>query len=160
MIRYVKGDATDPKGTGPKLIVHCCNDQGGWGSGFVLAISKKWDTPEAAYRIWSSITKDLPDNPFKLGSIQVVPVDPKEEIAVVNLIGQHRYGKSDSPHYPFIRYDAIRMGLQRVAKLALQWEATVHMPRMGCGLAGGTWDEVGKIVEETLIDVDVTVYDF
>jgi hypothetical protein len=35
------------------------------------------------------------------------------------------------------------------------------MPRIGCGLAGGKWEEVGKIVEEELVNrgVTVTVYD-
>lgn len=36
------------------------------------------------------------------------------------------------------------------------------MPRIGCGLAGGRWEEIGPIVEETLCEesVSVTVYDF
>jgi hypothetical protein len=35
------------------------------------------------------------------------------------------------------------------------------MPRIGCGLAGGKWEVVGKIVEEELLrsGVPVTVYD-
>jgi hypothetical protein len=35
------------------------------------------------------------------------------------------------------------------------------MPRIGCGLAGGTWERVGPLVEETLgrAGVAVTVYD-
>lgn len=36
------------------------------------------------------------------------------------------------------------------------------MPRIGCGLAGGTWDRVGPIVEEELCahGVPVMVYDW
>lgn len=30
-ITYVRGDATSPHGKGVKLIVHVCNDLGGWG---------------------------------------------------------------------------------------------------------------------------------
>ena len=45
-IRYVIGDATAPEGEGPKVIVHVCNDIGGWGRGFVVALSKRWDKPE------------------------------------------------------------------------------------------------------------------
>lgn len=30
-IQYIKGDATSPKGTDNKIIVHVCNDVGGWG---------------------------------------------------------------------------------------------------------------------------------
>jgi len=32
-IKYIKGDATNPAGEGNKLIVHICNDIGGWGKG-------------------------------------------------------------------------------------------------------------------------------
>lgn len=32
------------------------------------------------------------------------------------------------------------------------------MPRIGCGLAGGIWDEVGLLVEETLAGRGVAVF--
>lgn len=41
-INYLKGDATNPASAGNKIIVHVCNDIGGWGKGFVMAISKRW----------------------------------------------------------------------------------------------------------------------
>ena len=34
-----------------KIIVHICNDNGKWGSGFVLAISKRWIKPKDEYMI-------------------------------------------------------------------------------------------------------------
>jgi O-acetyl-ADP-ribose deacetylase (regulator of RNase III) len=51
-ISYIKGDATNPAGQGNKIIVHICNDIGGWGKGFVMAISKRWKEPERKYREW------------------------------------------------------------------------------------------------------------
>jgi hypothetical protein len=33
------------------------------------------------------------------------------------------------------------------------------MPRIGCGLAGGKWEEIAKIIQQTLT-VDVYIYDF
>src|SRR5205823_6841477 len=51
-ITYLKGDATCPQAKGVKIICHVCNDIGGWGKGFVLALSKRWSEPEAAYRKW------------------------------------------------------------------------------------------------------------
>ncbi|MEZ4800268.1 MAG: hypothetical protein R2809_10945 [Flavobacteriales bacterium] len=38
-VNYVTGDATIPQTNGNKIIVHVCNDIGGWGKGFVMAIS-------------------------------------------------------------------------------------------------------------------------
>ena len=54
------------------------------------------------------------------------------------------------------------MLFRSVALEALRLGASVHMPRIGCGLAGGDWQLVGKMVEEELVSVDVpvTVYDF
>ena len=49
-INDVIGDATQPVGAGPKIIVHVCNDIGGWGRGFVVAISNHWPEPELAQK--------------------------------------------------------------------------------------------------------------
>lgn len=45
-ITYITGDATRPQDQGAKIIVHICNDIGGWGKGFVVAISRRWPEPE------------------------------------------------------------------------------------------------------------------
>ena len=58
-ILYIKGDATAPIGSGVKVITHICNDIGGWGKGFVLALSKKWKMPEEAYRQWYKSQEEL-----------------------------------------------------------------------------------------------------
>lgn len=70
-ITYLKGDATSPQASGIKIIAHVCNDIGGWGKGFVLAISRRWPEPEKAYREWHCFRTS---NDFKLGSIQLVKV--------------------------------------------------------------------------------------
>lgn len=152
-IRYQKGDATRPD-TRPAVIVHVCNDVGGWGRGFVLALSRRWDAPESRYRAWA---RGEGEEPFRLGAVQLVEVEPG--LFVANLIGQHGVGARGG--IAPVRYHAIRAGLARVAAFALAEGASVHMPRIGCGLAGGTWDAVGVIVEEELAarGVPTTVYD-
>jgi O-acetyl-ADP-ribose deacetylase (regulator of RNase III) len=100
-LNYVIGDATQPVGEGPKIIVHVCNDIGGWGRGFVVAISKRWPEPEQSYRAWH---RGEIEAPFKLGEVQFVQVD--DSLWVANLIGQRDVVPSGniSP----VRYDAIR----------------------------------------------------
>ena len=80
---------------------------------------------------------------------------------VANLIGQHGVGTRTSKSPP-VRYEAIREGLVKIAAYALAQGASVHMPRIGCGLAGGAWTRVEPLIAETLLaaDLDVTVYDF
>jgi O-acetyl-ADP-ribose deacetylase (regulator of RNase III) len=153
-INYIVGDATQPVGACAKIIVHVCNDIGGWGRGFVLALSKRWPGPEQYYRAWHHGETQIP---FALGEVQFVEVG--NALWVANLIGQRDVRTVGG--IPPIRYEAIRKGLQRVAGEAKRLGASVHMPRIGSGLAGGNWETVGKIVEEELVNrgISVTVYD-
>ena len=153
-IQYVKGDATHPAGPGNKVIVHICNDVGGWGKGFVMALSAKWQEPEKQYREWFRTKEN-----FSLGQVQFVQVEPHTWVA--NLIGQ-RDVKRDKDGNPPIRYDAVGAGLDKVGQFAQERAAAVHMPRIGCGLAGGTWEEIEPLIHAHLAgrDIPVTVYDF
>ena len=74
-IQYLKGDATSPVVNG-SVIVHIVNDLGAWGSGFVLALSKKWEAPEKQYHDWFNY--DAP----KLGDVQFVIVDKNTIVAI------------------------------------------------------------------------------
>ncbi|WP_043471070.1 macro domain-containing protein [Kitasatospora sp. MBT66] len=154
-IDYVRGDATAPLGKGVKVIAHVCNDLGGWGRGFVLAVSRRWAEPEAAYRRWH---RERSKNDFGLGAVQLVQVT--EYLWVANLIGQRgiRTGRSSGPP---VRYEAIDTALATLGGHALSLGASVHMPRIGCGLAGGRWETVEPLVRARLTErgVPVTVYD-
>jgi O-acetyl-ADP-ribose deacetylase (regulator of RNase III) len=154
-IRYLKGDATSPQAAGNKVIVHVCNDIGAWGAGFVLAVSARWPEPEAEYRKWHA---DRAENDFGLGAVQLVQVE--QYIWVANLIGQRGIGTGS--HGPPIRYPAVDAGLAKVGDGALSLDASVHMPRIGCGLAGGKWDQIEPLIEKNLSarDITVTVYEF
>jgi len=144
-ISYVVGDATSPIGEGNKIIIHCCNNIGAWGAGFVLELSKKWMQPEIAYNIMKK---------RELGNVQYIRVE--NDIMVANMIGQNGvYAKNGKPP---IDYEAIRKCLINVNDMALQTNSTIHSPRFGAGLAGGDWNVIETIIKE-YIYFDVTVYD-
>lgn len=152
-INYVIGDATQPQGEGKKIICHVCNDIGAWGAGFVLAISRRWSFPEQFYRARQK---------YVLGDVDIISVNPvlsesSGDIYVANMIGQHRTGYDGNGNPP-IRYDAVRTALEKVNVVAEKQNATLHMPRIGCGLAGGEWEKIEEIIKE-VVTVDVTVYD-
>ncbi|MER6222835.1 macro domain-containing protein [Streptomyces sp900105755] len=153
-ITYVRGDATTPSGKGVKVIAHVCNDLGGWGKGFVLALSRRWPEPEKAYRAWH---RDRANNDFGLGAVQLVQVE--RYIWVANMIGQ-RGTRTGSKGVP-VRYEAIDAALAKLADEALERGASVHMPRIGCGLAGGKWSRIEPLIAERLVGrgVAVTVHD-
>ena len=148
-ITYLRGDATDPQASGIQIIAHICNDVGGWGKGFVLALSRRWSEPEQCYRAWFR-SKDR----FELGEVQFVPVG--ESLEVANMIAQRDIVPGSEG--PPIRYDALEKCLEKVAGHAAANSASVHMPRIGCGLAGGTWDKVEPIILKTLVASGVAVF--
>ncbi|MFG2957753.1 macro domain-containing protein [Streptomyces sp. NPDC048291] len=154
-ITYIRGDATTPSGKGVKVIAHVCNDLGGWGKGFVLALFRRWPEPEKAYRAWH---RDRAANDFGLGAVQLVRVD--RYLWVANMIGQ-RGTRTGSKGVP-VRYEAIDTALAKLADKATELGASVHMPRIGCGLAGGKWSRVEPLVNERLVArrIPVTVYDY
>ena len=73
--------------------------------------------------------------------------------------GQHLIW--DTEEGPPIRYEAVEKCLQNVAAKARELNATLHMPRIGCGLAGGSWDRIEPLIQRTLIELglDAHVYD-
>ncbi len=148
-ITYLQGDATVPQAKGKKIIAHICNDIGRWGKGFVLAIAARWNGPEAEYRVWHQR-----GDGFALGAIQLVRVDAWTWVA--NMIAQR--GTKTGSNGPPIRYDAVESCLKQLAVRARDLGASVHMPRIGCGLAGGTWEEIEPIIQRTLLAADVAVY--
>ncbi len=158
-INYVVGDATRPRGDGQKIIAHIVNDVGKWGSGFVVALSRRNRIAEEAYRLWhrNGMTGATP---FRLGEMQMVNF--ADGVWVANMVAQHgvRY---DLFAPPAVRYDALRSALAKVADYAHRGlgASSVHMPRIGCGLGGGDWNVVEGVITETLLlyDVPVTVYD-
>jgi O-acetyl-ADP-ribose deacetylase (regulator of RNase III) len=156
-INYVIGDATEPVGDGPKLVAHICNDQGGWGRGFVMALSGKDEQPERLYR------KMAVERPLELGSVQMCLFGPQADgspVFVANMVAQHGYMSLANP-VP-LDYKALRECLDVVGQEAADIGASVHMPRIGCGLGGGSWDTVEEAILAILVDVykvDVTVYD-
>jgi O-acetyl-ADP-ribose deacetylase (regulator of RNase III) len=171
VINYVTGDATEPIGDGPKIIMHCCNDVGMWGKGFVLALSEKWPQAEKEYRAWFERgfchNIDTGNATFHLGCVQLV--DLENDLYVANIIGQRgiKIQTIGGQEFPPIRYEALQEGFARVRVAAKELEASVHCPMLGCGLAGGKWsggngDTVSSLICEQLTSkgVDVTVYEY
>jgi O-acetyl-ADP-ribose deacetylase (regulator of RNase III) len=153
-IRYLKGDATCPQASGLKVICHVCNDRGGWGKGFVLALSRRWKEPEQAYRAWH---RDRNRNDFALGAVQFIQVEPY--VWVANMVAQHGVRRGSGA--PPIRYEALARCLEKVAAWAVEQGASLHMPRIGCGLAGGSWARIEPLLVSVCEQgLDVTVYDF
>lgn len=158
-IKYVIGDAAQPVGDSPKVIVHVVNDIGRWGAGFTHSLNKHWPLARANYEAWAIRAMEHPDTcpPFDLGHVRVPHVG--DGVYVANIIAQRGVRSRSNPHP--LNYSALAVCLGKVAGWAMRHEATVHMPRIGCGLAGGSWDHVKPMISDILCvrRVPVTVYD-
>lgn len=150
-IKYVKGDATLPEEGGIRVVTHIVNDIGRFGSGFAKAVLDKYPIVKEEY------LKLYTDEGLTLGVAQFVKIN--DTLWFANIVGQHGVIGKKNPTP--IRYDAIKKGLAKVRDFVQVKKATVHMPRMGSGLAGGDWKEVEKIVKDELSMhlIQVTVYD-
>jgi O-acetyl-ADP-ribose deacetylase (regulator of RNase III) len=150
----VYGNALEPRGEGNKFVVHVVNDKTpNWGgAGFASALRAHWPQVQQDFRDWAAHHRSN----LKLGSARLCRVD--EQLTVASVVAQHGYGPSEKPR---IRYTALREGLRSVAKAAGVRNASIHMPRIGTGQAGGSWDIISDIVEEAIVDerIRVTVYD-
>lgn len=155
MLCFRRGDASRPRVEGPKVIAHVCNDLGRWGKGFEKALSSRFPQAERAYRAW--VDKGVwQDEPFGLGGAQVIEI-PKTNVVVVNMLAQHGVKTRDG--VPPIRYGALETALHKLQIVARKHDASVHMPRIGVGPAGGDWVVVEQLIEKLLGEFHVFIYD-
>lgn len=165
-ISYVIGDATVPqlaKGEEKFAIIHCVNNICAWGSGFVIALSRRFPGVEKSYL---DPCRDYRNKGigagrhFPLGMVIPAPITDDEGRAgvILHLFGQQGVRSKGDPHP--IRYKAIREGFAILESIIHKGKFnSLHMPRIGCGLAGGTWDEIERIIKNANLSVPVYVYD-
>lgn len=156
MIKYVVGDATLPSSR-PAVIVHVVNDCGKWGAGFSGALGRRYPWAETSFRVWAAGGPDCLAEPrYRLGRAFVCGVG-EPVLAVAHLCAQRGVGTDRRR----VDYDALGQALcNAVERVKVFYPgASFHMPRIGCGLAGGRWGDVEPLIEEHLGQFDVTVYD-
>lgn len=153
-IKYIKGDATEPIVIGDKysVICHCCNALGAWGKGFVVPLGKKY--PIAREKYLEFIKNTPKEN--RLGSVSFAKVN--DNIIVANIIGQY-YTYPKDGKIP-LDYEALEKGFKFIINIFKMHKMplTIHMPKIGCGLAGGDWNVVEKIIKNTFIKEEIEVY--
>lgn len=151
-VRHLRGDALEPRSDGINIIAHIVNDKTpNWGAGFGRAIKSKYPSVQKEFREWA----ELHSNEFSLGNTHISNIS--DDLSVVHMIAQHGYGQSAKPR---IRYSALRDCLYKLNEFALTKGASVHMPRIGTGYAGGNWPFILELIDEALTrnGIDVTVY--
>lgn len=152
-VQVVFGDATQPRGDGTRIIAHIVNDRAKrFHGGFAGRLSNRWPQSAEDFTSWASNSREE----LHLGQVHFTDLGANTWVA--HLVAQHGYGKS--PH-PRIRYQALRQSLTALAEWALSHDATVHMPRIGTGQAGGDWNLIFDLINDELVGrgISVTIYD-
>ena len=158
-LHELTGDATRPIPTqGNAVVAHVVNDRGGWGRGFVLAVSKRWPQAEKDYREWAKAGRrpDVSSTPFQLGEVLISRVGTN--LSVAHLLAQHGYIGPDNPTP--LSYEALAQCLRKLAAVAAGQQASIHMPPIGSGLGGGDWSQIKQIIERELGHLPVYIYTY
>jgi len=157
MIKIIEGNilnATD------SIICHQTNTQGIMGGGLALQIKNKYPKVYEEYR--SACIKYLIQGKSLLGEV-LFGINTGDGNSIANLFGQERYGRDKR----YTDYNALKKSLTEVLEVVtneygLLYDSPIAIPySLGCGLAGGDWKIVYKIIEDVFKDYDkVTIYKF
>ena len=149
MIKYIDGDLiTLAKEKQFDVIVHCANCFCTMGSGIAPQIKNAF--PEA-YEVDCKTNKG---DMLKLGTISYTE---HTSPIVVNLYGQFGYGNKKLG-LPDVDYDALRSSF-KLMKQKFSGK-TFGGPKVGSGLAGGSWQIIEKIIEEEMRGEYVTIVNY
>lgn len=124
------------------IICQQVNAEGWMGAGLALQIRQKWPIVYEEYR------RSTP----QLGEVQIIDVDTKEGLWIFNLCAQRTVGKGVQTEYKYFVecLEKVEGRNRRGWPLYLPW-------RIGCGLAGGNWNIVIRILLEYLPDAILCV---
>lgn len=152
-IRLVHGDVLEPRNGGKRIICQLVNDKAvKWGGGVARKIAKRFPGAEEAY---SEQVKHIRQRD-RLG--RVIFSEAGGDLSIASLIGQEGFGPS---LFPRIRYSALQACLEKVADHAANIGASIHMPKIGTGSAGGDWSTIEEILDDVMVRAGlfVTIYD-
>jgi len=120
------------------------------GAGIAKSIRENF--PEAYLKDQNTIKGDR----NRLGTYTSVTIQKYERpFIIVNLYGQYEYSREKGPN---VNYVSIAQGLIKIKEDFKGLK--IGMPKIGCGLAGGSWKVIEAIIESALHEEDVTVVNY
>ena len=156
MLTYIKGDLlAQRKG----ILVHGCNGTKLPAGGIAGLIFKKWPGAEAAHH--DILTEFQLTSP--LGAYSVFPVEDDNlehpQLVIFNAITQSLPGSGS------LSYNAIRDCCEQLNDYVSFYkyhgygDIPIIMPKIGSGIAGGDWDIISQIIDETISsEHEVVIY--
>lgn len=165
-IEYVKGDLFAPENTAhTKCIAHGCNAQGVMGKGFALLVKNNFPKAFKDYYSTYVMRKDRGITPLPLGMVIKSKCGHKDrqwsiDRIIFNCITQDQFApthsKTDTRRY--VSYDAVAEAFDTIS---CDPDARTHglaIPKIGAGLAHGSWPVIAAIIESCAPNLAVTCY--
>ena len=152
-IRILHGNILEPRGVGPRILCQLVNDRATrWGGGVARKMANRFPEAESAF------TQSFLKIPRDRRLSNVVFSKARDDITIASMIAQEGFGRS---LFPRIRYAALTQCLGTVASHALELGASIHMPKIGTGAAGGSWATIEDMIDDSMVraGLSVTVYD-
>ena len=148
----------------PVVLVHVVNNVGAWGAGFSGSLGRRFPEARTTYRNWArdghvkikiAGFAEPAVELFGLGKVLFVGLTPRR--AVAHLCAQDGVGTDRQR----LRYDSLAECLKLLATHldSVHYQGWLAMPRIGCGLAGGSWDRVEPLLALHLSHYRTVVYD-
>lgn len=142
--------------SGAGAVCQQVNCRGAMNSGLAKYIKTKYPVVAEEYKARVAQAKqdsrDLEDYGL-LGRVQAVEVAPKQ--VILNLFSQNHYGKDGKQYtdYPALQVclDTIRDYVELGVRIAFPYN-------LGCGLGGGDWSTVRKMIEKTFQNRRVEIW--
>lgn len=132
-----------------KFIAHQVNCQGVMGAGVALQIKRQYPGIMDSYAEFINDYKECNDEP-PLGKYHLYDTKDFEKHIIVNIFGQNQYGCSQNYTNYGALYDAFadfHDDLVADGWIGEEGQLVVAIPyKMGCGLAGGDWEVVYKLL--------------
>lgn len=145
MVRIVKGDLLEAKDR--SIILQQVNCQGVMGSGIARQIRERYPDVFTSYKKKCDEHKD--NTAELLGEVDYY-IAP--DYLIANCFGQNFYGQG----IKHTDYDALRKCFENVACNKAE---PIGIPfKIGCGLGGGDWEVVYKMICEVFDGMDVVIY--
>ena len=154
MIKIVNGDLLQAN---IPLIAHQVNCLGVMGAGIAKAIKNKWNF---VYVIYSGSCRFYKHSKKLLGKCQICPTGDTPIKYVANLFGEYSYTESVAPYENrHTDYDALKSALVKLKEDCESYNIKeIGIPyKLGCGLAGGDWDNVVYPMLQKLFTDDSTI---
>jgi O-acetyl-ADP-ribose deacetylase (regulator of RNase III) len=152
-VEFIQGDVFAARDNGPHIICQLVNDRARvWGGGVARISAKKYPAAQTSYAHWFMSHGAH----RRLGSVHLAQVERNRTLA--SLVAQQGYGPSPTPR---IRYAALEKCFSSLAQAAVERRASVRMPRLGTGEAGGVWSRIEELIQSELVSrgIRVTVHD-